>query len=67
MGKEVGNLKFTALCLETFAALESREARLNTRGRKLLAWLRRRYPVRETFRIDDKTMVTKIPIHPAAF
>ena len=57
-------LKFTATALEAFAFLEANEGRLNTRARKLLTWLRARYPSRQTFRLDDQTMVTKIRYWP---
>jgi hypothetical protein len=53
---------FTTVALEALAFLEANEARLNARARKLLAWLRRRYPVRETVYADDEIVVTKIPL-----
>jgi hypothetical protein len=53
---------FTTVCLETLNGLEAHEERLNARGCTLLAWLRRRYPVRETFRLNDEFIVTKIPL-----
>ena len=53
---------FTAVCLETLDSLEANEVRINAQGRKLLEWLRRRYPVRETVFADDEFKVTKIPL-----
>jgi hypothetical protein len=55
-------MMFTTVCLEALAGLEASEGGLNAQGRKLLEWLRRRYPVRETFRVNDEIMVTKIPL-----
>ena len=57
-------LKFTEIALEPFLFLEAREAELNSRGKLLLQWLRRRYPSREVVRLDDATVVTKITYWP---
>ena len=53
---------FTAVCFETLDSLEANEARINAQGRKLLEWLRRRYPVRETVFDNGEVKVTKIPL-----
>ena len=53
---------FTTVALEALSFLEANEARLNARARKLLAWLRERYPIRETVYADDEIVVTKIPL-----
>jgi hypothetical protein len=55
-------MMFTTVCLETLAFLEANEGRLNARAGRLLTWLRRRYPVRETFPVNDAFWVTKIPL-----
>ena len=53
---------FTSVCFETLDSLEANEARINAQGRKLLEWLRRRYPVRETVFDNGEVKVTKIPL-----
>jgi hypothetical protein len=53
---------FTAACFETLDSLEANEAYINARGRSPLAWLRRRYPVRETVFDNGEVKVTKIPL-----
>lgn len=55
-------MMFTTVCLEALAFLEANEGRLNARARRLLEWLRRRYPVRETVFANDEFMITKIPL-----
>ena len=56
------NLKFTTICLEAIVFLEANEAHLNARARKLLAWLRHRYPSRKVVYADDEVWITQIPL-----
>lgn len=57
-------MKFIETCLELYNLLEFREAELNPRGKRLLRWLRARYPSLEVLRRDPDVWITKVTLWP---